>query len=213
MKKVYVIGDSISIHYGPYLERYLKGFMRYTRKEGVEQSLQNLDIPMGANGGDSSNVLAFLEYKIQSGGIDADALLVNCGLHDIKTNPATGAKQVPLGQYVKNLEKILAAAKKLKVRPVWIRTTPCDEKVHNREGMDFHRFSRDCIRYNAAADAVMHKHRIPAIDLYTFTMNLGDDLYCDHVHFHEHIRKKQAAFIAGWLASYAGITSTELISS
>jgi len=203
MKKVYVIGDSISIHYGPYLEKYTKGFISYARKEGVEQSLQNLDVPLGANGGDSSNVLAYLEYKLRAGGIDADILLVNCGLHDIKTEPSTGKIQVPLEEYRKNLEKIIAAAKRLKLQMVWIRTTPCDENIHNRrEGMKFHRFSADCKEYNAAADRIMSTHKIPVIDLYTFTVNLGDNLYCDHVHFHENIREKQAAFIAGWLASY-----------
>jgi len=43
---------------------------------------------------------------------------------------------------------------------------------------------------------------VPVIDLNTFTLNLGADLYCDHVHYHEPIREKQAAFIAGWLADY-----------
>jgi len=42
----------------------------------------------------------------------------------------------------------------------------------------------------------------PVIDLYTFTSNLGNDLYCDHVHFHDYIRRQQAAFIAGWLAGF-----------
>ena len=42
------------------------------------------------------------------------------------------------------------------------------------------------------------------IDLYTFTRNLGPDLYCDHVHFHEHVREKQGAFVAGWVMGYLG---------
>lgn len=209
MKKVYVIGDSISIHYGPYFEQCLKGFMSYARKEGVEQSLQNLDVPRGANGGDSSNVLAFLEYKLKSGGIDADILLLNCGLHDIKTDPVTRRKQVVLEQYGKNLAGILSVVKKLNVQPVWIRTTPCDEKIHNSgKGMAFHRFSADCKEYNAEADGIMQMNKVPVIDLYTFTVNQGDNLYCDHVHFHEHIREKQGAFIAGWLVSYTGLISS-----
>ena len=40
---------------------------------------------------------------------------------------------------------------------------------------------------------------IPAIDLHGFTASIGPELYCDHVHFHEPVREKQAAFIAGWL--------------
>lgn len=205
VKKVYVIGDSISIHYGPYLERYLKGFMSYARKDGVEQSLQNLDIARGANGGDSSNVLAFLEHKLKSGGIDADVLLFNCGLHDIKTDPVTQAKQVDIDRYEDNLGSILSAVRELKVQPVWVRTTPCDERIHNRKSRSFHRFSADCKKYNDVADSVMRRSGVPVIDLYTFTLNLGDSLYCDHVHFHEHIREKQGAFVAGWLIAYTGI--------
>jgi len=61
--KLYVIGDSISIQYGPYLEAALRGVMAYARKEGEEEALLNLDIPQGANGGDSGMVLSFLEAK------------------------------------------------------------------------------------------------------------------------------------------------------
>lgn len=207
MKSLYVIGDSISIHYGPHLEKYLGGVMRYSRKEGNEEALLNLDHPVGANGGDSSMCLAFLQAKQRAGGIDADMLLLNCGLHDIKTDPSTGKKQVPINVYRKNLYSIIdVLAGNAMPTLVWIRTTPCDEKVHNKPGMEFHRFSADCDAYNAAADAIMWEHNIPVIDLHTFTKNLGADVYCDHVHFHEHVREKQAAFIAGWLGSRVAVS-------
>jgi lysophospholipase L1-like esterase len=203
MKKVYVIGDSISIQYGPYLEQALRGVMEYGRKEGEEEALLNLDHPQGANGGDSSMVLDFLRARERAGGIAADLLLLNCGLHDIKTNPATGEKQVPLERYCENLEAIVALVPRLGPALAWVRTTPCDERVHNsRPGMAFHRFAADCAAYNQAADQVMAAYGVPAIDLHTFTANLGEDLYCDHVHFHEHVRARQAAFIAGWLAGW-----------
>ncbi len=202
MKKVYVVGDSISIHYGPYLERYLKGVMSYSRKEGADRAAQNLDVALGANGGDSSNVLAYLEYRLKSGGVDADVLLFNCGLHDIKTDPVTAKRQVPIEKYGENLERILGVIRKLGTEPVWIRSTPCDEKVHNQKNPSFYRFSADCREYNSVADGIMRKNRVPVIDLYTFTVNLGSDLYCDHVHFNEDVREKQGAFIAGWLASW-----------
>ncbi|MCG3147499.1 MAG: hypothetical protein PCFJNLEI_00939 [Verrucomicrobiae bacterium] len=197
MKKIYVVGDSISIHYGPFLERYLRGKVAYARKEGAEEALLNLDRPQGANGGDSSMVLAFLKAK---GDLAVDRVLVNCGLHDIKTTPATGAKQVPLDQYQANLRAIVAH---VGAKLIWIRSTPCDERIHNaRPGMEFFRYAADLAAYNAAADAIMAAAGVPVIDLYTFTVNLGPDLYCDHVHFPEPIREKQAAFIAGWLDGY-----------
>jgi predicted hydrocarbon binding protein len=50
----------------------------------------------------------------------------------------------------------------------------------------------------------MAEGKVPSIDLHAFTLNLGPDIYCDHVHFHEHICEKQAAFIAGWLLHHRG---------
>jgi len=200
--KVYIVGDSISIQYGPYLQRYLAGTMEYARKEGDEEALLNLDRPQGANGGDSSMVRSFLAAKAASGGIDADLLLVNCGLHDIKTDPDTGERQVPIEAYAENVRAIIDLSAAMKPQLIWIRTTPCDEAVHNQAGMSFHRFSADCDAYNRVADQVMAEHNVPVIDLHTFTRNLGADLYCDHVHFQEHVREKQAAFLAGWLMAF-----------
>ncbi|MEZ4619592.1 MAG: SGNH/GDSL hydrolase family protein [Caldilineaceae bacterium] len=200
--KLFIVGDSISIQYGPYLAAALRGVMDYARKEGEEEALLNLDKPQGANGGDSGMVLAYLQAKAVTGGIDADLLLLNCGLHDIKTNPATGKKQVFIDEYAQNLAHIVQIVRPMQPTLVWIRTTPCDETVHNHPGMAFHRFAADGQAYNAVADGIMREHGVPVIDLYTFTRNLGDDVYCDHVHFHDHIRRQQAAFIAGWLAGF-----------
>ena len=200
--KLYVLGDSISIHYGPLLQGYLKGVMEYSRKEGEEEALLNLDNPQGANGGDSSMVLSFLKAKARCGGIDADLLLLNCGLHDIKTDPRSGRKQVSLAQYENNLKTILKTVGGPRPRLIWIRTTLFDETIHNRSGVGFHRHAVDCVEYNRVADRVMEEGGVPVIDLCAFTLNLGSDLYCDHVHFHEHIREKQAAFIAGWLFGF-----------
>jgi len=199
MKQLYVIGDSISIHYGPYLAQALQGVMHYARKEGEAEALLNLDRPQGANGGDSAMVLAFLQAMQARGGLKADLLLVNCGLHDIKTDPQSGAKQVSLADYQANLHAIIATVRALGPTLVWIRTTPCDEAIHNQRQATFHRFAADGLAYNQAADAIMHSAGVPLLDLYTFTHNLGPDLYCDHVHFHEAIRAQQGAFIAGWL--------------
>ncbi len=199
-KSIYVIGDSISIQYGPYLKQYLNGLVRYSRKEGEAEALLNLDRPQGANGGDSSMVLDFLRKFLADGKLSADMLLLNCGLHDIKTDPKTGKKQVPIDDYRRNLKEIVSLLGKSGVRLVWIRTTPCDERIHNVRNSQFHRFAADCEEYNRAADEIMQAAKVPEIDLYSFTKNLGgDEIFCDHVHFTEDVRQKQAAFIAGWL--------------
>ncbi len=205
---IYVIGDSISIHYGPALERALHGSgIDYSRKAGVAEAARDLDEAAGANGGDSSMVLAYLRYCLDKGpAITADTLVINCGLHDIKTTPATGAKQVPLAAYRQNLEAIVeVVAGTMRRQMVWVRTTPCDERLHNVRCNTFHRFAADCDAYNQAADTIMLAHGIPLLDLYTFTSNLGpsEAIFCDHVHFHDWVRQAQGAFIAGWLQGHA----------
>ncbi len=201
--KVYVIGDSISVHYGPFLKQYLAGVMEYDHKAGAQEALKNLDLPAGANGGDSSQVLLFVEAVAKAGGFNADILLLNCGLHDIKRDPATGSYQVPIDAYEANLRALVRTIQSMPIRLVWMRTTPCDEQVHNTRNKQFHRYAADCAAYNAIADRVMAEAGVPVIDLYTFTCNLGPDLYCDHVHFPIPIREKQAAFLAGWLGAFA----------
>lgn len=196
---LFVIGDSISIHYGPFLQQQLQGVMGYARKEGAKEDLDN---PNGANGGDSSMVLDYLQDKADSGGIDADLLLVNCGLHDIKTDRETGTKQITIKDYATNLRTIIALAAKMKLQLIWIRTTPLDEKVHNARDVGFLRYNADHEAYQKIADEIMAEAKIPVIDLHTFTANLGPDLFSDHVHFPEPIREKQAAYIAGWMDAY-----------
>lgn len=196
--KVFVIGDSISMQYGPFLKKSLTGFYTYDRKRGEGQSLADLDNPVGANGGDSGMVLTYLQALSGQKDFHTDILLLNCGLHDIKTNPQTGKRQVPTGAYLTNLKQIVKLAKKMKVKLVWVRTTPVVDRIHNSKA-SFHRFAEDVKRYNEIADAVMRSNKVPVIDLHNFTANLGADIYKDHVHFIESVREKQADFIAGYL--------------
>lgn len=49
---------------------------------------------------------------------------------------------------------------------------------------------------------------VPVLDLYQFTLNLGEESYIDHVHYNEKVRALQAAFIAGSL-----VTLTKSISN
>jgi lysophospholipase L1-like esterase len=203
LPRLFVLGDSISNQYGPYLRQYLGGRWQYARKTGMEPALQNLDPPHSDNGGDSAHVLAFLRAMQAYSGIDADVLLLNCGLHDLKSDLLTGKNQIPPDQYEANLLTIIPLVREMGLKPMWVRTTPVDDAVHNeRPDMAFYRYAADCEVYNAIADGLMRQADLPLIDLHTFTLKLGDDLYCNHVHFHEHIREKQAAYIAGWLDAY-----------
>jgi lysophospholipase L1-like esterase len=107
--------------------------------------------------------------------------------------------------YSRNLEEIIRLASTVGRRVIWVRTTPVADTRHQRMNPGFQRFNTDVIAYNDIADAQMNKAGIPSVDLYNFTLGLCDtpegleDLYIDHVHFTEEIRRLQAAYIAGWL--------------
>lgn len=193
---LHIVGDSISMFYGPFLEKMLRGVMLYSRKEGTPPGDWD-----SANGGDSAMVLDYLRERAQPLS-KIDLLLVNCGLHDIKMNPGAEGHQVPIERYVQNLWAILSLSREMGSSVIWVRTTPVDDEIHNSRST-FQRFESDVERYNAVADNVMAEHGIPVIDLFTFTCNLGQDLYCDHVHFVEAVRVQQAAFIAGRLFDWA----------
>jgi lysophospholipase L1-like esterase len=196
---LHVVGDSISIHYGPYLQTMLAGVMSYSRKTAPDGSL---DEAGAANGGDSLLVLAYLQGLQPEQPFDV--LLINCGLHDIKRDLVTNAPQVSTEQYAANLRAILLESRRLAKRVIWGRTTPVIDERHNRLNTLFRRFEVDVEAYNAIADAIMREHAVPIIDLFRFTRNLGAEIYVDHVHFIAEVRAQQAAFIAGHL--YQGVT-------
>nr|WP_293837019.1 SGNH/GDSL hydrolase family protein [uncultured Arsenicibacter sp.] len=199
LPRLYVIGDSISMRYGPFLEKYVQGVWQYDRKSDNGQAAKNLDIPVGANGGDSRMVLQYLKLKTTDKTFQPDILLLNCGLHDIKRNPKTNAAQVDSVSYRTNLDTICRLLKKRKIRLVWMRTTSVDDERHNSRSTEFKRYARDLEAYNAIADDVMKKYRVSVIDLYTFTLNLGNGHFVDHVHYDDSAMQLQAAYIAGCL--------------
>lgn len=198
---VHVVGDSISIQYGPYLAQYLAGSYHYTRKSGEEEALENLDIPQGANGGDSGMVLRYLQLCFNDPEFRPNLLLINCGLHDIKIAPGAEDRQVPLDRYRENLSSIIALAREKKTLLGWVRTTHSVDEVHNTELTGFLRYAEDCDAYDRAAVEMMESAGVPVADLRTFTQTLGAprEIFFDHVHFTPAVREKQGAFLAGWL--------------
>jgi hypothetical protein len=193
LPKVFVIGDSISMHYGPYLEKSLSGFFTYDRKKGNDTSLDN---PNGANGGDSNMVVSYLKELKENPHFKTDYLLINCGLHDIKRNTENSEPQVSLEQYSKNLYEIVSISKELDAKLIWINSTPVVDSVHNSK-VNFKRYNEDLIKYNLISNEIMTKMKIQIIDIYTFTIKFIPDRYIDHVHYNNEVRQKQADFIAG----------------
>ncbi|QDK81924.1 SGNH/GDSL hydrolase family protein [Spirosoma sp. KCTC 42546] len=206
LPKLYVIGDSISMRYGPFLEKYVQGVWQYDRKSDDGQAAKNLDVPVGANGGDSRMVLEYLKLKAPDKSFQPDVLLLNCGLHDIKRNPETNAIQVDSASYRKNLEAIYQLLHKRNIRLVWMRTTSVEDERHNTRSKAFKRYARDLDAYNAIADDVMRKHGVSIIDLYTFTRSLGSEHFVDHVHYDDSAMQLQAGYIAGFLQGLLPLT-------
>lgn len=200
LPQLFVLGDSISMDYGPHLQAYLSGICTYARKTGSERGLKEAGIEQEPNGRDSSAVLEYLRAVTARGDFHPDVLLLNCGLHDIKTDPGSGRRHVSLKKYGKNLETIADLLAEHHIHTIWVNTTPVNDEAHNTKKMDFHRFDRDVRRYNRCAEEVMAEAGVTVLDLNTFTANLKGKIYRDHVHFTAAVCAKQGAFIAGFVA-------------
>lgn len=201
-RTLYVLGDSIAYHYGPYLKRLLAGTYEIRTKEGDREAGVNLDRPAGANGGDSGRVLAFLteQSDADSSPLRSDYLLLNCGLHDIKRNPESMRPLVELVNYKDNLDRVFTLIREAGSRSVWISSTPVPDERHNALVAEFRRYNDDIVLYNAAAREIASLYGIPILDLHAFSSRLGSEAYCDHVHYTEEARYLQAAYIAGFIA-------------
>lgn len=190
-RTIHVVGDSISIQYGPYLKKFLENYFIYSRKEG---KLKNFDLPEGANAGDSSMVLEYFK-KCMVEKLHWDFVLINCGLHDIKLY--NEIYQVNIDQYGRNLEHIFNLTRILAQKTIWINTSPVLDHIHNSLKSEFKRFNKDVERYNKVAEKIAMSNNIPIIDLNGFCISLGgEELYQDHVHFMPTVQQLQASFIA-----------------
>ncbi|MBU3143846.1 SGNH/GDSL hydrolase family protein [Clostridium sp. CF012] len=197
-QKIFVIGDSVSIHYGPYLKKLINHKFEYDRKRGIEQALTDLDKPIGANAGDSGMVMEYLEEEYKKN-ITYEVLLINCGLHDARVDRTLNKIQVELEEYKINLTKIIGISKTMANRIIWVGLTPVIDEIHNSRKEGVLRYSKDVHAYDIAAKEIMDRFNIPCIDMYNFTRKLGTDIYSDHVHFKEDIRELQATLIADYL--------------
>lgn len=193
MKQLYLLGDSISISYGPFLETCLKNFFELSRKGGSPKDAVGHEDDPNYNGRDSQSVLLFLETTPPK----TDLLLLNCGLHDIKVAPGQASCQVPLDRYRNNLHKIVSITNNLPCTTFWVNTTPVNDRLHNRRtDGGAYRYNKDVLSYNESAAQIMGQARIPVIDLYSYTLALGETSYRDHIHFTPSASHRQAIFLA-----------------
>lgn len=198
---VLLIGDSISLDYSNYLKYMVKDSINLYGKPGVEKAYQNLDEPVGGNGGDSSMVLSYINELAKADSFNCDYFVFNCGLHDVKRDFKTGKTQIPIAEYAENINKIINLAKNKRI--IFINSTP-SQRDRYPNTFPFYRDNSDVVNYNKTASVIMKNNDIPIIDLYSFTCSLGlsgDDLFRDHTHFCENVMKLQASYIAGALNS------------
>lgn len=168
--KLLVIGDSISIDYTPFLAEELGGDWAVVHNEG--------------NAEDSPTLLAGLDGWLAADP-DADAIVFNCGLHDIKRDRETGRFQVPLTDYRANLERIVQRLQATGRALTWATITPVNYEWHLSKPFD--RREEDVQAYNAGSLQIISRAGIPICDLHAVVEAAGVDecLRPDGVHMVE----------------------------
>ncbi|HQZ95626.1 MAG TPA: SGNH/GDSL hydrolase family protein [Pyrinomonadaceae bacterium] len=146
-------------------------------------------------------VVQYLQTLQKDKNFSADVLLVNCGLHDIKSDKITGKKAIELAEYKTNLMKIRNLARTMKMKLIWINSTPVNDDIHNSKNVGFFRDSKDVEDYNQAAKLYFEKVNVPIIDLNSFSRTFPSEAFSDHVHYRHEYVQLQAAFIAGFLTN------------
>jgi hypothetical protein len=190
------------------LERLLAPRFRVRRRHGTDTALVDLNLAVGANGGDSDRVVEYLSYASEHKEIGyPDYLFVNCGLHDIRVAADAALPQVDENRYRANLEQICVLGRRLAGHLIWVTSTPVDDTVHNDRASGFCRYQHDGARYDRVAREVMAANQISIADLRACTTAILGAIgvsaaYVDHVHFAQAVQSQQAAYLAGWIHAY-----------
>jgi lysophospholipase L1-like esterase len=173
LPNVLILGDSISIGYTRQVREGLKGKANVIRPN--------------ANCGDTRHGLAQIETWLGDG--KWQVIHFNWGLHDLcyrnpelktpgQRDKVKGTLSVPLAEYEKNLETLVARLKQTGAKLIFANTTLVPEGEAGR-------FPGDEIKYNAAARRVMEKHGVPINDLHATTQAFSPAMFAGpgNVHF------------------------------
>lgn len=169
VKKVILIGDSIRLHYQPYVAQALAS---------------HIDVWGPAENCETSSVI-FHHLDRWVLAHTPDVIHLNCGLHDLRYNPGSTTPVVPIAQYAQNLDAILTIlTTQTPSQIIWATTTPINE-VRHQTARHSRRYEADVLAYNAAARNVVANYNVVVNDLYTFVFTEGRDtlLREDGVHF------------------------------
>ena len=162
LPRVLIIGDSISIGYTLPVREMLKGVANVHRPPVNCASTKH-----GING---------IEDWV--GNKKWDVIHFNWGLHDLKYMGPNGenladpqlnssSQQVPIDEYVKNLQRLVLYLKKTKAELIWRNTTPVPNGAKGR-------VVGDSKKYNDAAQEIMSHYSIETNDLYQFAKDNWD---------------------------------------
>ena len=158
LPRVLLIGDSISMHYVPYVRELLrKEAQVFHPSETVETNCE-------------STLKGIQRIDAWLGDERWDLIHFNFGLHDLKYVDARGIVKVDvsqgrqllsLDQYEQNLRALVVRLKETGAKLVWCSTTPVPPGAHGR-------VAGDEVRYNEVAAKVMRENGIPINDLHAF---------------------------------------------
>jgi len=191
LPQLYVCGDSISVGYGPSLKAALSGEMDCVHRRDLDTLFPEMEKPAQYSGL-ATSLIPLTAAVLESEEYHPDALLLNCGLHDI----ARGQAADKPAQYEQDLHTLIQLAKDHGVTLVWVQTTPkASGHPHNEAILQFNDISR----------RVMAENNVPVIDLHAFTVaqvaEHGESAIIseDGVHFTPFAQEEQGVFIAGEL--------------
>jgi lysophospholipase L1-like esterase len=185
MKRVTLIGDSIRIGYQDIVRSALAGEAEVAWPE--------------ENAGNSRNVLQHLDEWVLSQ--SQDVVHINFGLHDLRRGFDAPDCVVPLDEYRRNVEQVLATiGERTDARVFWATTTPVNQAWHHAT-KGFDRLDADVERYNAAALEACEKLDVPVDDLNAVVTAAGKDtiLVPDGVHYGPEGCRLLGEAVAGFL--------------
>ena len=107
MHSVLLIGDSIRLHYQPVVREELQS------EAEVIGPAENCET--------SRKVRARFAVWLES--YKPDVIHLNCGLHDIRINRGSYEVQVPLAEYIENVDAIIRLAQRRAPVVIWATTT------------------------------------------------------------------------------------------
>lgn len=174
LPRVLLLGDSISMSYTVPVRRLLAGVAAVHRAPTNCRSTRQSVSELGDYIGDGN-------WRV---------IHCNWGIHDITQPDDTGACQVSVDEYGRNLEGLFSRLVATGATLIWASTTPVQEGTPKRSGADV-------VRYNLVAEKIVRARGIVVNDLYSLVVSCLISLQpTQNVHFTDY----GAQILAGQVA-------------